>query len=44
LRRIVNAMGNRADFGWKEALSAVERRPEISTGNRRIQQKALEEC
>ncbi|CAK0769531.1 spore coat polysaccharide biosynthesis protein SpsF [Gammaproteobacteria bacterium] len=36
-------LGNRDDFGWQEALTVVEREPELAGLNRHVRQKSLEE-
>lgn len=43
VRRIYRHFGGRDDFGWREVLALVERRPELTQINRRVRQKSLEE-
>jgi spore coat polysaccharide biosynthesis protein SpsF len=43
VRRITEALGGRLDFGWRDALELVRRKPQLAEFNRSIRQKDLEE-
>jgi spore coat polysaccharide biosynthesis protein SpsF len=43
VRRIVDALGGRADFTWREALEVVRKDPRLAEINRSVRQKALED-
>jgi len=44
VRRVYNAFGDSSEFGWREVLDLLKRRPEIADINRGIEQKALHDC
>ena len=43
IRGIAEALGGRDDFGWRAALEAVQRNPNLTDINRSVRQKTLEE-
>ncbi len=43
VRVLYDRLGNGDAFGWRQALAVVEREPELTALNRRVQQKALAE-
>jgi spore coat polysaccharide biosynthesis protein SpsF len=43
VRGIVTALGNRDDFGWREALAVVEQNPILATTNQHVRQRTIED-
>ena len=43
VRGIVTALGNRDEFGWREALAVVQENPRLATANQHVRQKTLED-
>ncbi len=43
IRQLHAAMGGREDYGWRELLAVMHRRPELAAINAHVQQKKLED-